>query len=448
MKTIYPEPTMQPSPSLIRAHTVAACLSAGLATGPTSVAEMAIIPALLVFLATAHKTCFIWKRAFVDPMCLALLLFSAWVALGIAWSPGVMADSERGLDEFGVLRFFPVVLLVMPALHLSKTGRVRVVAALGVGLAIGELVQLLHAWAVLGHGPAVFDFGRARHRISGYWDPAVAGTILTAGLGLHLPVALMGWGRPRRVALAASAATVAALLATGSRGGWVASGFLIVIASLVALVGAVRKGERTGRTLAGLAVLALVIVAGGVVFRGTITERVDKARSDFAEAARGDYSNADAARLAMAMAAVDAFRAHPVRGVGTGNYGPWARAHAQARGEEDERHPGTVARASSIHDHAHNTVLHVAATHGVVGLGLLLAVGLTAMRGAIVWVRCVPACGAGMSVLGTYRAGPLFALIGLFLMTPFDTLHVSASSAAVSGVVLALCACPPRRCEV
>lgn len=432
-QTMPPTPNPTVATPLAKAHTAAACLSAALATGPTSIAELAIIPAAVAFLATPHKTYPIWIHAYRRPLGLALLLFSAWIAVGIAYSP----DNAQAIDEFGVLRFLPIALLISPALHLSSTGRLRVIAALATGVAIGQLAQLLHAWAALADGPAVFDFDRAKNRISGYWDPAVAGTILTAALGLHLPAALMGTGRQRAIAIAASAATIAALLATGSRGGWIASAALTAIAAAVAITRALRTGSHKRQTLTALAALALLTIAAALAFRGTITSRIDKARADLTAARQNDYASADAARVAMAIAAIDAFKAHPIRGVGTGNFGNHARTQALHRAQQ-----GTgPAEPPPIHDHAHNTLLHTAATNGLVGVALLLAVAAAAIRQSILWIRNAPT----QATLGSYQAGPLFALFGLILITPFDTLHVSASSAAITGVVLALCVNPPPR---
>lgn len=436
-QTMPPTPNPTVATPLAKAHTAAACLSAALATGPTSIAELAIIPAAVAFLATPHKTYPIWIHAYRRPLGLALLLFSAWIAIGIAYSP----DNAQAIDEFGVLRFFPIALLISPALHLSKAGRLRVIAALAIGVAIGQLIQLLHAWAALADGPALFDFDRAQNRISGYWDPAVAGTILTAALGLHLPAALMGTGKQRAIAITAAAATIAALLATGSRGGWIASAALTAITAAVAITRALKSGTHKRQTLTALAALALLTLAAGVAFRGTITARIDKARADLTAATEHDYSSADAARVAMALAAIDAFKAHPIRGVGTGNFGNHARAQAELRTQQNPQSSDTPAEPPPIHDHAHNTLLHTAATHGLVGVTLLLAVAAAAIRQSILWIRHAPT----RATLGSYQAGPLFALIGLILITPFDTLHVSTSSAAITGVILALSINPPRR---
>ncbi|MBZ0172287.1 MAG: O-antigen ligase family protein, partial [Phycisphaerales bacterium] len=216
-------------------------------------------------------------------------------------------------------------------------------------------------------------------------------------------------------------ATLVGLLATGSRGGWIASGLLLTLVMVVAAVRAFRS--KRGRTSLVVALSSLLIVLGaaGYPFRDTITTRLDMAREQITAAREGRYEGTDGARLAMKHAAIDAFVAHPIAGVGTGGFSAWADEHS--------------ADATEIHDHAHDTLLHVAASNGLIGVGLLLALAAVGIVQGLRWTR--------ETGLGAYAAGPACALIGLVLTTPFDTLHVSGSAAAVTGMVLALCAHPP-----
>lgn len=402
----------------VRAHVWAGVLAGVLVTMPTSLAEIAIIPPLLVGALFIPWTRRLWFENLKSPVVVLLLLFGGWLTLGLLWSP----DRGFGVEEVGNLRFFAVVLLLLPAQRLTPTGRGRLIAAMAVGFLAGNIVQALNAWAVLTDGPDVLRFGRAADRLSGWWDPAVAGTILTAALGLHLPAALMGKGRTRAVALVGAGMTIVALLATGARGGWIASGGLIAIAVVVAAVRVYRTRTGAAAAATGLAVLVLVAAVAVFLFRGEIRHRLSTAREQVAHAVEGKYEGDDGARLLMKRAALDAFIAHPLVGVGTGGYANWAREHFPEKAEQ-------------IHDHAHDTLLHAAASNGFVGVVLLLAVAGAGLARGVGWARR-----AGW---GTYAAGPVFALAGLMLTTPFDTLYVSASAASVAGFVLALCAYQP-----
>ena len=264
--------------------------------------------------------------------------------------------------------FLPAILLT-PALRITTTGRRHVIVALCVGFLVGNAVQLLNAWAIHGGGPDAFRFGRLPDRMSGWWDPAVAGTILTAGIGLHIPAALMGSGRKRVIGIMGVFATAGGLAMTGSRGGWAASVLLVMGAGLFALVRAGVRGEnRTGTALAFMSLIASFLVVG-FALRGPIADRLDKAQSQVSAAMEGDVTSDTGARIAMKQDAIAAFALAIIDAI----------RHARNRG------------------------------------------------------------------FGSYHAGPLFALAGLALTTPFDTLHVSASAAAVTGMVFALCLAPPKR---
>lgn len=411
---------------LIRAHAWGGVLTAMLLTAPTSLTELAIIPAATVFLAGIPWTFDLWRGLWKQAAPACLIALAAWLALALAWSP----DLKLGVHEFGNFRFFAVVLLLVPAMRLSSTGRRALVHALAAGFLIGHGIQALNAWSLLAGGPEAFRFDRFPDRISGWWDPAVSGTILTAALGLHMPAALMGRGRVRALALTASCVTIAGLLATGARGGWIASSGLIALTAAVSVIRAGRGRAPLMPTLLPIGVLALAVLVGAWVFRGSIASRVDSLTGDLSAAGAGDYSTADGARIAMKRAAVAVFLDRPLTGAGTGGYAH----HARALGDL-----GAAVDAEAIHDHAHDTLLHLAACNGIVGVVLAVGVGVGAGVGGWRWTR--------RSGLGSYDAGPLFALVGLALATPFDTLHVSGSAAAITGIVIALCVAPPRSGE-
>lgn len=394
-------------------------LAAMLVTMPTSLAEIAIIPPALFFLPLCWKHPRVWTEIVRRPAFLLLLALMSWLTLGLAWS----TNRGLGIEEVGNFRFFVVAILLAPAIRTTTTGRGRLIAAMCLGFLIGHAVQALNAWALLADGPAMFRFGRLANRLSGWWDPAVAGTILTAALGLHLPVALMGSGKARRIATACVSVTLVGLLVTGSRGGWIASAMLIVLVSLIALVRAVRSKSGRRRTLITLGVLAAVLAGTGTALRSPIAQRVEQARNEVSAAFRGDIVGDTGVRIALKQESISAFASHPLIGVGTG-----ALSDRIAR----ERGPGDRVAAF---DHAHDTLLHLAASNGIVAVVLALLCFAACARDGLRWCRTFG--------IGTYHAGPVFALIGLGLATPFDTLHVSASAAAVTGMIFALCLAPP-----
>jgi O-antigen ligase len=83
-----------------------------------------------------------------------------------------------------------------------------------------------------------------------------------------------------------------------------------------------------------------------------------------------------------------------------------------------------------IHAHAHNALLHIAATTGTVGVLLAIAIVLVSLRGAFSEL--------GPSGSSGYAAGPGFALLGLLLVSAFDPVHLNAQTGALLGTLMAM----------
>ncbi|MFM9995345.1 MAG: O-antigen ligase family protein [Phycisphaerales bacterium] len=370
-----------------------------------------------------------WTRALI----LLIVLWAAWQALTLAWSP----NPSEGLNDLGKLRFLAAAWLLWPVMD----RRPWLIAALAAGFLCGNAAQLADALAA-NLGVTWFDWRRPADRHSGWWDPAVAGSLLVGALGLHLPAAFMGGGRTRVMAIAAACVTAAGLLATGTRSGWVAAAALTAITAGVAGVRAVRGGAHRGLTrrawIVAPCALGAIVGAAALVwpFVGAgVSRRIDEARGEVSRAwSGGDYSTFTGQRILMAKLAIAATAENPVRGVGAGGYRVWTtqRRRAAPVGES----PQALARPFP---HAHNSLLHAAATSGIAGAILSALVMLVALRGALAREQLAPAG------LGSYAAGPGFALLGLALVSAFDTLYVNAQTAALLGILFSMSLLPPPR---
>jgi O-antigen ligase len=276
--------------------------------------------------------------------------------------------------------------------------------------------------------------------------------MLVACLGLHLGPALFGRGRVRVMAIAASGVTVVALLATGTRGAWVAAAGLVgavlvlgVVAAMVerdAVRGDARLRDGDGAKMLGrggvmrqFAVLvgAVAVVVGAIFIVPQTRSRVSLLVTEVRDVLTRDDLDSDmGGRVLAAKAAVDAIASHPVAGVGPGGF----HAHVQRYATE---------KAITIAPHrleklktAHNTFLHTAATQGLVGAGLLYA-GLV----CAIWGGLRPRTVHGVPVLrqhlGSYAAAPALALLGMMIVGAFESTPVNTSTGALSTVLIALC---------
>ena len=410
-----------------RIHLGLALLGAAALAGPVTMTEIAFAPLLVFSLVRVLNAGPTWIHWLGQPVMLGTLALAVWQGVGLWWS----GDRVLGLDQMASLRWVLLGLLIWPVIERRRW----IIYALAAGLLAGNLAQAGHAvgraWDI-----EWLTWPRYRHRNSAWWHPVVGGTMLTAALGLHLPAALMGRGRARWVAMVLAGVTLLGVVATGSRGAWLASAGLVVISVGVAVATRGLRGPRgagsggpgssgpdSGRTgvpgvVGGAAVVLLV---GAVMWWGlgeTVTKRAAKAQKEVTAALAGDTASDTGRRIEMLVWAWRAAAARPVTGVGTGGYRAWVEAR-----DED----------AVVFDHAHNAPMHLLASNGLVGLGLGAFVIAAGLRGGM--------RGLGGASLGTYDAGPVFAIVGLLLVSAFDAVHINAQTAAMLGLLLGLCPC-------
>jgi hypothetical protein len=395
---------------------------------PTSFVEIGGIPLLLVSVARARATGRALALFFQTPMWWLLLAWATWQGISLLWSP----DAAQGVDEITSMRWAWSLLLVFPLLRHRRA----LVAAMAAGFLAGNLSQVAHG---LGGALGVewLRFDRASMRNSGWWDPVVGGTLLVGALGLHLPAAMLGAGGasvspvreglPRWAGVLGSAITLIAIFATGTRGAWLAGVGLVVIVGAVAIARApgALSWRRMGMGFAGAAVVA---IAAWLFAGEAIGGRVREARGEIARAMEGDYGTYTGQRILMAKWAAEAFGARPVGGVGAGGYKAWVWEKLEAEGvPESERGVGA---------HAHNMVLHVAATAGVAGVVVFALAWVVAVRAGVTQSSKFKVQSSKME---GYDYGPACALVGLLLAGATDAVHVNAQTAAMWLALVSLC---------
>lgn len=390
---------------------------------PVTAAEIAGAPMAVWWFACVRWTWPMLNRFGAYLTARLILAWIAWVMLSLLWTP----SNYQGWREVGgTARFVVAVPLLWPVLNQRRV----LIAALAAGFFLMNAVQAAQ-WAGFIRHPHWMVWASDPDRISAWTQPVVAGSLLTAALGLHLPAALMARGWPRTLGIAGSAISAAAAAATGTRGAWLASIALFAAVALTAAVRYIRSGSR--RRLAAIpitvALAAAIALAVWLVSGPAIQRRVDKGLSEVREALRSDnYQSDTGKRIDMARQAVAAFQSHPIRGVGAGGYQQWALDNLKSQGVD--------ITTRDIRRHAHSTPLHLAATLGIVGLLLFSALTLYPLITECRRLHHTP------GPLG-YDAGPAFALLGLLLAGVFDTIYVNSQTAALLFALVGLCV--PRR---
>jgi len=421
---------------LYHAHIATAFFWCFMVGWPTTFVELAgggVIACALLRLPTTWR---VYKEFLTQPLVIVASAFLLWHALSLLWTQ----DRAQGILQASQARWAWTFFALWPVM----TERRKLLAALAVGLLCGNASQIAHAIGTHWHIDAL-RWDRAIDRNSGWWKPVVGASMLSGALGLHLPAALRGVGPARWLGITGSAITLVGVFATGSRGAWIAASALLLIAAVLSVAVAKRRRRAIVALASAAVVFGIVIAIAWPRIGPAIERRVELARADIHAALdRGDYASDTGARIAMAMWAVQAFKAHPIIGVGAGGYQAWVRTQQladqtqdqvqdqtqdQVQGQLPRQVPSDRPPRDPVHTHAHNSILHIAATTGIVGVVLALAALAITLRNA-----------AALALLGGggYSAGPFYALLGLVLVSPFDPVHINSQTAAFLTTLLAL----------
>lgn len=388
-----------------------------LVVGPTSWVEWAGVGLAVTTLARFYYIHRTWRSVGCHPQIWAIALWFAWQWYSVSWSP----DTRRGLLELSTNRWTWSLWFLWTILP----RRSWLLAAVITGFFAANIAQLVHGIGVHFHIASI-QFPRMPDRNAGWWQPVVGGSMLCAALGLHLPAAVMGSGRQRWLGLAGSVITLIGIFATGTRGAWIGAVGLIAIVLLIAVIRWLKRGRAENRSAMRIGILlgalAISLILTWVLAGNSITRRYHLGRDEVARAISSkDYATDTGARILMWKWAIEEIKAHPFRGVGAGGFDAWAIQEMHKRGEDKD--------AAFLHHHAHSTYLHIAATTGLVGLCLWgTAIGM-AIRGGFK--------GLGDRI-GTYAAGPAFAIIGLLLAGIFDVIQLNVQTTALLAVMMAL----------
>jgi O-antigen ligase len=378
-----------------------------------------------------------------------------WELLSFTWS-GSLAQAW---DEFKVQRMLVTPLLLWPIL--DRTPWLVMAALAGVFAQNGVQVLQEIGWVSMqttGEG-----------RLRGLIHPIHSGMWFGAAMIWHLSAALNTRGWWRWIALALIVVSCAGLLATGSRGPWIAT----VVAFPAALLVIPMRRPHTGRAalaIAGIGAGALVVVSVFALVTahsrplgdhaGMITPRVREALREISEAReRHVYWTSTGLRIGLWRWAVEVWRSSPLIGVGAGGF-PRAyqqldsfrrtcdiaiersmneevTGYAQAKAAgEDVTKLRTYRRGFRLaenridyltRDHAHSTYLHTLASTGVIGVALLALVLIVVLRQA--W-RDRPD--------HPYSDGMLLVLVCWVVGAQFDCYELNGHQLGLLGLIAAL----------
>jgi O-antigen ligase len=306
-----------------------------------------------------------WRRGLLagEPwLAASLLLFLAWAAMSLVWATQA-SNGTSVLLRFALnFTLFPIVLVAVQ----RRDDVIWLYAIFITGAVTAAAYGQLHA------GSSAADTGGRLQ--GGGLNPNQLGEVLVVAVVLAATLAAnRRWSAPARVtAFAAASLSAVALFLTLSRGALVGLGAALLVAPF-----AVGRGRR-----AGALALATLAVLGTIGWFAVIASPSSVQRITHPDKAGGS------GRETLWKVGWRMFEAHPVNGVGVGNY-QVVSIHYLLR-------PGITTHDQFIVDTPaqfppHNIYLNVLSELGIVGLTLFLAIlGLTlaaALRAARAFSR-------------------------------------------------------------
>lgn len=353
------------------------------------------------------------------PLTLPLALFVGAGLLSAAGAASPQHSIKELIKWLEVLALYLVVSHEMRAAPRSPWLRPLVVAFLVSG-ALAALHGIYQFLFQVGPEPFIL-FGRFMRAHGAFEQPNPYGGYL--GLTLPLAVGLvaawllrMGPRLPIRwlaLALGCGALMLAALAMSWSRGAWL--GFAAALVAM-AIAAVARSGRGAVLAMALVAILAYVLLAGGVALvpPSVVARFADLAPqlglgglADVRGAEVTDANFAVLERMAHWQSALAMWSNHLWFGVGMGNYEPAYSLYA-------------LPLWSAPLGHAHNYYLNIAAEAGLVGLLAYLLLWSLALLGAWRSVRRASGWSFGLAL------GILGVLVHLSVHNFFDNLYVHA----------------------
>jgi O-antigen ligase len=347
---------------------------------------------------TAHPT-----------MTYVLAIFVAWSTLSVVWAESAPVAMNASFRYVQNLLLF---LIVFTAVR-RRNHAVWMTSAFVSGATIAAIFAIIYR-----PDPGQYDVARAAGTVG---DPNELASVLVAGVILAgVLVVLLKRTPPLRIA-AAAAATICAvgLFVTFSRGGLVALGFAALASVFVA-------GRWRPAILTTMATIGIL----GVSYFAFVAPQESRDRITKLD---GGTGRTDIWRVGSRMVS-----AHPVRGVGSGNF-------QLTSGHYLLEKPGAVRYDYFIDKPkvAHNTYLHVLAELGFVGVGLFLAIVSFALACAFRAARRFMQAGdLDMELL---TRGLILAVIGLLAADFFISAQYSKQLWLLLGLGPALLAIAETR---
>jgi putative inorganic carbon (HCO3(-)) transporter len=286
---------------------------------------------------------------------LVLGLFLGWILLSVLWA----GDTAAVIGAFG--RYLPnVVLFVIVFTAVTKLRDAQMVIT---GLLAGALAACVYG---LAFAPSAVTTHYGDRLTGTALDPNELASVLVPGIAFSIGLAATLKRRPgaQLAALGVGGFCLLTALYTGSRGGVVALLAMIVAAILF-----------SGRWRGRVALVSLIV--GGFALYYIVAVAPQDVKQRIEQSSQGEQQQLEP-RTTLWQIGERMIRAHPVTGVGAGNFSRQSKNYLLQ--------PGALYRTDVIilvPSVTHNTYLQIGAELGLVGLGLFALVGVFSLTACL-----------------------------------------------------------------
>jgi O-antigen ligase len=363
-----------------------------LATAPKDIAAAFVV---FVALVRFRHTWRVYTCLLRDTVGWLTLSWAAFTALSVLWS----SDTGEGLEELRAFRYIVTVFALWPVMDRLP----GLIGAFIVGVFGQNAWQLLQLLEWFGFEPGV------NNRLRGGLHPIHTGSMCAAALFWCLPAIFRtrGWAQWGFVGAVLVAGT--GLVLSGSRGPWLATAITAVIAVLVGWIH--RPAWRRQLLLAMIAALLASLIAWPFI-NGFVTNRVQQAMNDLGAVTSGEWSESTDVRVASWIMAAETVAEFPLFGVGAGGLREAASASS---------FPNLLDDVS----HAHSMYMHILATNGILGMLIVGALIVLAVRRAF---RDSPD--------HLFSEGTALVLLSWLIAAMFDAYHLAGQMFALFAFLL------------
>ncbi len=386
------------------AHLAAAIFAIVCEAISTASASVGINILLLATLLRAPALVPSWRQMLSQTWFKLLLLWIAWMAISIAWSP----DVPKGFDRFGHLKFFIWIPMLWP---LYKQWRWLFAGFLLSALVL-QCIQVAGAFGAT-HQMVAIQTGMRHPTMVGLWNA------IALSCWLFLAVSA-GW-QAMLLCIPLAVLSAVGFVWAGQRAALFGLLLEIAIANFVLAVAVQGWMRRTClRVVLGLIVITGVYFLIGDKLTGKFLQLYNETAQTFEASGGGkdapELSVALECRLAMWKMSLIAWRQHPLFGVG---YGGYQIATAPI---EEIVYPG---KDIHLFETPHSTYVMILTENGVVGLSLFLCyiaaffvrafriiqvepIRIGVFGGAVIWFAA--------AATDTYHMRGVFLSIGVIMM--------------------------------